>query len=71
MHIAVGDGRLRYLIQITKWKKVTEEQALDDDWDMISTLTAFAKTRDKNNNEKVVLYDCSYDGAATPTAALC
>jgi len=33
-------------IQVTKWKEVTEEQALDDDWDMIPTLTAFAKTRD-------------------------
>lgn len=34
-------------IRISKWKEpVTEEQALDDDWDMIPTLTAFAKTRE-------------------------
>lgn len=32
-------------IQITKWKELTEEQALDDDWDMIPNLTTFAKTR--------------------------
>ena len=25
---------------------MTQEQALDDDWDMIPTLTAFAKTRE-------------------------
>jgi hypothetical protein len=32
-------------ISVSKWKQVTEEEALDDDWDMIPTLTAFAKTR--------------------------
>jgi hypothetical protein len=35
-----------FAIQTTKWKEVTLEEALDDDWDMIPTLTAFAKTRE-------------------------
>ncbi|SMR62439.1 unnamed protein product [Zymoseptoria tritici ST99CH_1E4] len=33
-------------IRTTKWKEVTLEQALDDDWDMIPTLTAFSQTQD-------------------------
>jgi len=33
-------------IRVNKWKEVTEAQALDDDWDMIPTLTAFSKTLD-------------------------
>jgi hypothetical protein len=33
-------------IRTTKWKEVTLEEALDDDWDMIPPLTAFAKTRE-------------------------
>jgi len=34
-----------FAISVSKWKQVTEEEALDDDWDMIPTLTAFRKTR--------------------------
>jgi hypothetical protein len=33
-------------IKVTKWKQVTEEEALDSDWDMIPTLTAHAKTEE-------------------------
>jgi hypothetical protein len=33
-------------IRITKWKEMTEEQALDKDWDQLPALTAFAKTQD-------------------------
>jgi hypothetical protein len=32
-------------ISVSRFKQVTEEEALDDDWDMIPTLTAFAETR--------------------------
>lgn len=34
-----------FAIAVSKWKTVTEEQALDEDWDMIPTLTAYAKTQ--------------------------
>jgi len=35
-----------FTIQVTRWKELTEKQALAEDWDMIPTLTAFAKTRE-------------------------
>jgi hypothetical protein len=35
-----------FAIRTTKWKEVTLEEALDDDWDMIPTLTAFSKTQE-------------------------
>jgi hypothetical protein len=35
----------KFAISVSRWKQVTEEEALDEDWDMIPTLTAFAKTR--------------------------
>jgi hypothetical protein len=34
-----------FAIPVSKWKQVTEAEALDDGWDMIPTLTAFTKTR--------------------------
>jgi hypothetical protein len=34
-----------FAIPVSKWKQVTEAEALDDDWDMIPTLTAFTKTQ--------------------------
>jgi hypothetical protein len=35
-----------FAIRTTKWKEVTLEEALDDDWDMIPTITAFSKTQE-------------------------
>jgi chromatin segregation and condensation protein Rec8/ScpA/Scc1 (kleisin family) len=35
----------KFVIPVSRWKQVTEEEALDDDWDTIPTLTAFTKTR--------------------------
>jgi hypothetical protein len=35
-----------FAIRTTKWKEVTLEEALDDDWDMIPTLTGFSKTQE-------------------------
>jgi hypothetical protein len=34
-----------FAIPVSKWKQVTEAEALDDDWDMIPTLTAFTNMR--------------------------
>lgn len=34
-----------FAIPISRWKTMTEEQALDEDWDMIPTLTAYSKTQ--------------------------
>jgi len=34
-----------FAIPISKWDTLTEEQALDNDWDQVPTLTAFAKTQ--------------------------
>lgn len=33
-------------IAVSKWKHVTEVEALDNDWDMIPTLTSYQRTLD-------------------------
>lgn len=38
-----------FAIPISKWKTMTEEQALDEDWDMLPSLTAYSKTLDFSN----------------------
>jgi len=35
-----------FAISVSEWEEITEKQALDEQWDQIPTLTAFAKTRD-------------------------
>lgn len=35
-----------FAIPVSRWKSITEEEALDSDWDMIPTLTAFARTQE-------------------------
>lgn len=37
---------IEFAIKIKKWEEMTEKQVLAEDWDMIPTLTAFAKTRE-------------------------